>query len=70
MNENEYIDCLVTINKNLRDQVETLYKLLKMKIKTEGNNTRLNTYIEEMEILKSSLSLNLEKSSLIVSIVY
>jgi hypothetical protein len=62
-----YIDNLISINKNLRDQIETLHKLLKMKLRTEYRDSKLVLYIEEMEILKTSLSLNLEKYTKTIS---
>jgi hypothetical protein len=64
--DNQYISNLIEINKNLRDQIEVLHKLLKMKLKMECN-TRLESYIDEMEILKTSLSFSLQKQSNVFS---
>jgi hypothetical protein len=58
--ESEYVTNLISINKNLRDQIEKLHKVLKMKLKIE-NNTRLDSYLNELEILRSSLSFTLQK---------
>lgn len=33
--ENEYIQMILNINKNLRDQLEKLYKLIRVKIKVD-----------------------------------
>ena len=35
MENNEYIQLILSINKNLRDQLEKLYKLIRVKIKID-----------------------------------
>ena len=67
--ENEYIESLILINSSLRNQLEILYKLLRTKIKIEyfEENSRLENLISELEIIKSSLSFNMQKQSGIVS---
>ena len=63
--EEGYIDTLIAINKNLRDQLEITYKLLKLKIKTEPSEkiNRLDILINELEILKTSLTFSLQKQA-------
>jgi len=67
--ENDYIENLITINSNLRNQLELLYKLLRSKIKIEYfcENSRLENILSELEIIKTSLSFNMQKQSSLVS---
>jgi hypothetical protein len=69
--EENYIDNLQEINKNLRDQLELLYKLIKIKIKVELANMnqsyKLENIINELEILKTSLSFSMQNQNGIVS---
>lgn len=63
--EQSYISNLISINKNLRDQVELLYKLISKKIiiDTGKNNIYLNKLIQlinELETLKSNLSIQMK----------
>ncbi len=64
--EEIYENNLQVINKNLRDQLEYLYKLLKIKLKIEGNQ-RLENILDELEILKTSLSFSMQKQANIFS---
>lgn len=61
-----YVINLQQINQNLRDQLELLYKLLRTKLKMEGNS-RLENILNELEILKASLSFSMQKQAGIVS---
>ncbi len=61
-----YIQNLVEINKNLRSQLENLYKLLKVKLKFEQSE-RLEKLLDELEIMKTSLSFSMQKQTNIVS---
>ncbi len=67
--EKDYIENILHINCNLRNQLEQMYKLIRTKLKMEINseNSRLENILNELEILKTSLSFNLEKQSNIVS---
>jgi hypothetical protein len=67
--EKEYIVTILEINSNLRNQLELMYKLLRTKLKMEGlsENSRLENILNELEILKTSLSFNLQKQSSLVS---
>jgi hypothetical protein len=69
MYEANYIENLLSINKNLRGQIEFLHKLLKMKLKTEmiSDGTRLEKILNELEIIRSSLTFSLQKQTEIVS---
>ena len=62
----KYTKNLLEINVNLRSQLENLYKLLKIKLKFE-NCERLDKLLDELEILKSGLSLSMQKQTVIVS---
>lgn len=67
--ENEYISNLQRINSNLRNQLDYMFKLLKIKIKMEENSSisRLENILNELEILKTSLSFSMQKQANIVS---
>ena len=67
--ENDYVDNIIEINKNLRNQLELLYKLLRTKLKLDNlnENTKLENIINELEILKTSFSFNMQKQSNIIS---
>ena len=93
--DKEYIENLIEINSNLRNQLEQMYKLIRTKIKIEYNSNfidnnsisnsafnktqnfnnnyyecnRLENILNELEILKTSLSFSLQKQSSITSIV-
>ena len=66
--EENYIENLISINKNLRDQLEMTYKLLKLKTKEEKSEkmNRLENLVNEMEILKTSLTFSLQKHTEII----
>jgi len=66
--EENYIENLLSINKNLRDQLEITYKLLKHKTKDEKSEkmNRLDNFLNEIEILKTSLTFSLQKHSEII----
>lgn len=61
-----YIQNLQEINKNLRSQLDHIFKLIKMKLKFDCNE-RLDSILDELEILKTSLSFAMQKQSNIVS---
>jgi uncharacterized membrane protein len=63
-----YIENIQEINKNLREHLEMVYKLLRTKLKIESNS-RLENILNEMEILKTSLSFSMQKQSNIVSMI-
>jgi hypothetical protein len=66
--EDDYTSNLLKINKNLRDQLENCFKLLKLKTK-ENNNiafNKLENLINELEILKTSLTFSLQKQTEII----
>jgi hypothetical protein len=67
--EKDYIENILDINCNLRNQLELMYKLIRTKLKLEINseNSRLENILNELEILKTSLSFNLQNQSNIVS---
>lgn len=65
-NCNEYVESLIEINKNLRSQLELLYKLLRTKLKFEENR-KIEKFLDELEILKTTMSFNIQKNSNIVS---
>ena len=67
----KYIQSILVINKTLRDEIETLYKLLRQKLKLEcspnsisssnnNNITKLNNLINEFEIILSNLGIQME----------
>jgi len=66
--EENYIEVLISINKNLRDQLEITYKLLKLKVREENSSamSRLDNLLNEMEILKTSLTFSLQKHTEII----
>lgn len=66
--EEGYAENLIFINKNLRDQLEISYKLLKLKCREEENERmfRLDNLINELEILKTSLTFSLQKQTEII----
>lgn len=66
--EENYVENLISINKNLRDQLEITYKLLKLKINEEKSEkmNRLDNFLNEMEILKTSLTFTLQKHTEII----
>jgi len=64
--EDNYIENLIQINKNLRDQLDYTYKLLRTKLKID-ENSRLENILNELEILKTSLSFSMQKQSYIIS---
>lgn len=69
--KDEYIESILEINKNLRNQIENLYRLLRIKIKMElEENSRLENILNELEILKTSFSFNIQKNSNIVSKIF
>ena len=66
--EEKYVENLMNINKNLRDQLELLYKLIKTKIKVDCvSHNKLENIISQLEILKTSLSFNMQNQTTIIS---
>ena len=79
--ESKYIKSLLDINKSLRNEVETLYKLLRQKLKLEScpsiskssdnkeNNhlNKLNNLINEFEIILSNLGIQMESHNELIS---
>ncbi len=66
---NDYVESIIEMNQNLRSQLEILYKLLRTKLKIE-DNTKLENILNELEILKSSLSFSMLNHSNLVSILF
>ena len=80
--ESKYIESLLEINKSLRNEVETIYKLLRQKLKLEfsstslsdsDNNknhlTKLNNLINEFEIILSNLGIQMESHNELISTI-
>ena len=78
--ELNYIQSLIEINKSLRNEVETIYKLLRQKLKMEfpsncsisssnsnNNLSKLNNLINEFEIILSNLGIQMESHNQIIS---
>ena len=78
--ESKYIKSLLEINKSLRNEVETIYKLLRQKLKlefptnfisTSNNNnnhiSKLNNLINEFEIILSNLGIQMESHNELIS---
>ena len=76
--ESKYIKSLLDINKSLRNEVETIYKLLRQKLKLENslsdnNNNdnnhlnKLNNLINEFEIILSNLGIQMESHNELIS---
>ena len=79
--ESKYIKSLLEINKSLRNEVETIYKLLRQKLKLEfptnsissSNNSnnnpiiKLNNLINEFEIILSNLGIQMESHNELIS---
>ena len=80
--ESKYIESLLEINKSLRNEVETIYKLLRQKLKLEfssaslsdsDNNkshlAKLNNLINEFEIILSNLGIQMESHNELISTI-
>ncbi len=69
--EENFNENLIYINKNLRDQLEITFRLLKLRIKEGKNETfnKLDNLLNEMEILKTSLTFSLQKHTEILRYV-
>jgi hypothetical protein len=78
--ESKYIYSLLEINKSLRNEVETIYKLLRQKLKLEStpssisssnnnNLTKLNNLINEFEIILSNLGIQMESHNELISTI-
>ena len=77
--ESKYIKSLLEINKSLRNEVETIYKLLRQKLKLEfptnsistsnnnNNITKLSNLINEFEIMLSNLGIQMESHNELIS---
>ena len=61
-----YVRNLQEINKNLRSQLDYMYKLIKIKLKLDKNE-RLEIILSELESLKMSLDITMHKHENIVS---
>jgi len=65
--EEDYINTLISINKNLRKELDSTYKLLKMKLrcdngtKNDPNIEKLKNIIEELEGVKVTMIFNIQK---------
>ena len=61
-----YLRNLQEINKNLRSQLDYMYKLIRMKLKLDSSE-RLKKIVRELESLKMSLDFTMQKHENIVS---
>ena len=74
--ESKYIQSILEINKSLRNEVETIYKLLRQKLKSPPNSlssnnsnnlSKLNNLINEFEIFLSNLGIQMESHNELIS---
>ena len=72
--EKEYILNITTINKNLREQIELLYKLMRKKLLIDNinnfnENNKLSDYILQLEIMISNLSIQMKNQEDLINIL-
>ena len=72
--EKEYILNITTINKNLREQIELLYKLMRKKLLIDNinnfnENNKLSDYISQLEIMISNLSIQMKNQEDLINIL-
>lgn len=73
--EQAYVNNLIALNKNLRDQLELLYRLLTKKIiidtnKDNGNSMKVVKLINDLETLRSNLGIQMKTQSEIVNALF